>query len=127
MPAEGRGTKLSKEMRKVPQVVASLEVRCVLPAVIRKHEHGVFVASCPVLDVVSQGDTEQEAKRNLSEAVCLFLVSCFERGTLDEVLRHAGFTPAGTAKKGKPQRIAAPFFPLKVNLPFTHPALLTTS
>lgn len=63
-----------------------------LPFKIQKKK-GWFLASCPVLDVHSQGDTEEEAKKNLGEAVSLFLISCFERGTLDEVLKSCGFRP----------------------------------
>ena len=51
------------------------------------------VAACPVLDVNSQGETEQQARKNLGEAITLFLISCFERGTLDEVLKKCGFRP----------------------------------
>jgi predicted RNase H-like HicB family nuclease len=32
-----------------------------------------YVALCPEFDVASQGDTVEEAKRNLAEAVSLFL------------------------------------------------------
>ena len=34
-----------------------------------------YVALCPEFDVASQGDTVEEAKHNLSEAVSLFLES----------------------------------------------------
>jgi len=51
-----------------------------------------FLASCPILDVHSQGETEKQAKKNLIEAISLFLASCFQRGTLDEVLKKCGFT-----------------------------------
>lgn len=44
------------------------------------------VASCPILDVHSQGETDAKAKANLGEALTLFFISCFERGTLDSVL-----------------------------------------
>ena len=53
-----------------------------------------YVASCPILDVYSQGETEEQAKRNLTEALTLFFISCFERGTLDNVLKESGFKPA---------------------------------
>jgi predicted RNase H-like HicB family nuclease len=49
------------------------------------------VASCPPLDVHSQGKTEAQAKKNLIEALSLFLESCHERGTLDAVLKECGF------------------------------------
>ncbi len=53
-----------------------------------------FLASCPILDVHSQGDTKEQAKKNLGEALSLFFISCFERGVLDAVLKDCGFKPA---------------------------------
>jgi predicted RNase H-like HicB family nuclease len=38
-----------------------------------EHEEDMYVALCPELDVASQGNTVEEAKSNLSEAVELFL------------------------------------------------------
>jgi len=61
-----------------------------LPAKVTKKKKW-FVASCPILDVYSQGDTEDQAKKNLAEALSLFFVSCHERGTLDAVLKDSGF------------------------------------
>jgi len=55
----------------------------------------VYISSCPILDVVSQGETEEEAKNNLVEAVTAFAISCFERGTLEKVLEQCGFKPVG--------------------------------
>ncbi len=52
-----------------------------------------FVAQCPALDVSSQGETEEEAKKNIGEALFMFLRSCYERGTLDSVLKQCGFVP----------------------------------
>ena len=52
-----------------------------------------FVASCPALDVGSQGETEEEARKNIAEALFMFLRSCFERGTLNAVLKQCGFRP----------------------------------
>ncbi len=62
-----------------------------------------YVASCPALDVFSQGETERQAERNLREALCLFLTSCVERGTLNTVLKECGFRPVSNSdpeKKG---------------------------
>jgi len=72
--------------------VAKVECNVKLPFKITKRTKW-FLASCPILDVHSQGDTEEIAKKNLVEALSLFLVSCFERGTLDEVLKKCGFSP----------------------------------
>lgn len=49
-----------------------------------------FLASCAVLDVHSQGETANKAKKNLQESIALFLMSCIERGTLDAVLKQCG-------------------------------------
>lgn len=43
-----------------------------LTAFIQREDDG-FVATCPELDVVSQGDTIESARDNLREAVELFL------------------------------------------------------
>ncbi len=63
-----------------------------LPIKVVKKERW-FIASCPALDVVDQGDTAEEAKAHLGEALMLFLESCLDRGVLEEVLRDCGFEP----------------------------------
>ena len=68
----------------------SIEFKVKLPFKLTKRAKW-FLSSCPVLDVHSQGDTEQSAKDHLIEAVSLFLSSCFERGVLDDVLKECGF------------------------------------
>ena len=45
-----------------------------LTAIIEKEE-GVYVALCPELDIASQGDSIEEAKANLVEALELFFKS----------------------------------------------------
>ena len=69
-----------------------------LPGLLKKKKTH-WVSFCPVLDVFSQGSTEEEAKANLEEAVKLFLISCYERGTLEEVLKECGFKLADKKKK----------------------------
>ncbi len=76
-----------------------------------------FISSCDLLDVHSQGRTRDEAHRNLRDALASFLISCYERGTLDEVLRGAGFV----AVRGQRSRYASMprgSKPLTVPLPF---------
>ncbi len=46
-------------------------------AIVDREDTG-YVAICPELDVVSQGDTVEEAKANLREAVELFLETADE-------------------------------------------------
>ena len=52
-------------------------------AVIEREGDG-YVSFCPEVDVVSQGDTVQEASANLREAVELF----FETASEDEISRR---------------------------------------
>jgi len=51
-----------------------------LTAIIEKEGNG-YVALCPELDVASQGDTIEESRKNLLEAVELF----FETASSEEV------------------------------------------
>ncbi|OGW48254.1 MAG: hypothetical protein A2Y66_02745 [Nitrospirae bacterium RBG_13_41_22] len=67
---------------------ASLQYK--LPVSIKKKGRW-YIASCPILDVCTQGETEKKAKSNLVEALRLFLISCIERGTLDAVIRECRF------------------------------------
>ena len=49
-------------------------------AIIEKEDDG-YVALCPELDIASQGNTVEEAKGNLHEAIELF----FEHASKDEI------------------------------------------
>ncbi len=53
-------------------------------------EDGGFVALCPEVDVASQGDTVEEAKRNLTEAVELFF-ECASKAEVDQRLSSESF------------------------------------
>jgi len=53
-----------------------------LTAIIRK-EGGGYSALCPEIDVASQGDTIEEAKINLKEAVELFF-ECASKEEIDD-------------------------------------------
>ena len=62
--------------------------------IFHKLEGDWHIASCHVLDVHSQGHTKEEATKNIIEAIQLFIESCFERGTLERVLKDRGFKAA---------------------------------
>jgi predicted RNase H-like HicB family nuclease len=63
-----------------------------LTAVLTSEGDG-FVAFCPEIDVVSQGDTVEEAKANLREAVELFL-ECASTTEIGERLSFESFVSA---------------------------------
>ncbi len=54
-------------------------------------EDDLFVGLAPELDVSSFGESLEEAKRSLEEAAEAFVEECEAMGTLEEVLREAGF------------------------------------
>ena len=51
-----------------------------------------FIAYCPELEIASQGKTEGQARSRIKEAVELFLEETKKIGTLQEVLKTAGFS-----------------------------------
>jgi predicted RNase H-like HicB family nuclease len=77
-----------------------------------KREGRWYIAHCPSLDVSTQGKTLEEAKKNLIEACELFLISCLERGTLEQAFRELGVIPAKVA-----QPIPRHAFPIAINVP----------
>ena len=56
-------------------------------------EGKTYVAYSPELDVSSCGQTVDEARKNLKEALLGFLESAHDRGTLEEILAEAGYLP----------------------------------
>jgi predicted RNase H-like HicB family nuclease len=55
-------------------------------------ESNLYVGLCPDLEVSSFGETLEEAKHSLHEALEAFIEECEAMGTLGEVLEEAGFT-----------------------------------
>src|SRR5262249_36800828 len=78
-----------------------------------------FIATCDALDVCSQGETKEKALHNLADALNEFFVSCFERGTLNAVLRDAGFIPSHPRPGSSATRVwKGEVETLKVSVPF---------
>jgi predicted RNase H-like HicB family nuclease len=50
-----------------------------------------FIAKCPELDFVSQGQTKEEAKSNLMEVIDIQFEEMTELGTLNEYLEECGY------------------------------------
>ncbi len=67
-------------------------------------EDKMFFAHCPELDIGSQGDTVEEANRNLKDAVVLYLNTIEELGTRKEIFKKKNikiyhYKPKPTLKK----------------------------
>jgi predicted RNase H-like HicB family nuclease len=54
-------------------------------------EGKTFIAYSPKLDISSCGNSVEEARKNLKTAVRLFLEEAEKMGTLEEILREAGY------------------------------------
>ncbi|MBT9160895.1 MAG: type II toxin-antitoxin system HicB family antitoxin [Dehalococcoidia bacterium] len=54
-------------------------------------ESNLYVSICPELNVSSFGETVEEAKHSLYEAVEAFIEECQAMGTLEEVMSETGF------------------------------------
>ena len=65
-------------------------MRLIFTAFIREEAEGGYSVLWPEFDVVSQGETIEEAKKNIVEAVELYLGSAKELGILEEILEDAG-------------------------------------
>jgi predicted RNase H-like HicB family nuclease len=65
-----------------------------------------FVAHCPELDVSSCGHNVDEARGNLKTAVRLFVEEAEKLGTLDDILKEAGYQ-RGTDGTWRSPRIVA--------------------
>ncbi len=55
-------------------------------------EGDLYVALSPELNVSSFGETIEDAKKSIREAIEIFVEECRELGTLEDVLEESGFS-----------------------------------
>ena len=60
-------------------------------------EGKMYVAYVPELDLSSCGATEEEAQKNIRDAVRGFLETSADMGTLPEILKEAGYEQTGNS------------------------------
>jgi len=58
-------------------------------------EGNLYVAQALPLNVMSCGASLKEARRNLDEAIALFLKTAADQGNLEQVLEEAGYRRTG--------------------------------
>lgn len=91
-----------------------------------KKEGDWYVSECHSLPVTSQGRTDTQAMANLMEAIQLFVESCLDRGTLEQVLIKHHWKPT----LRPPRDVPPGTFALPVPLPHVvkrHRSLATKS
>jgi len=64
-------------------------------------EGDVYIALSPELNVSSFGDTIEDARKSVKEAIEAFIEECGRMGTLEDVLEEAGFSKAGDLWKAR--------------------------
>lgn len=62
----------------------------ILTCIVKKEKCGGYSSLCPELDVASRGDTIEEARKNLEEAVTGHLLTAKQEGMFDEILEELG-------------------------------------
>ncbi len=73
--------------------MAQINIIFKLSVTIRHDEEaGAFVSHCPLLNIFSQGDSEEEAKEAVKEAVSLQLNALYQFDRLHQLLLRSGFT-----------------------------------
>ncbi len=55
-------------------------------------EGDAYVALAPDINVSSFGETVEDAKKSIKEAIGIFVEECQEIGTLEDVLEESGFS-----------------------------------
>jgi len=69
-------------------------------------EGETFIAYSPKLDISSCGNTMDEARKNLKTAVRLFLEEAEKMGTLEEILKEAGYEKTSLDRWMTPRLVA---------------------
>lgn len=62
-------------------------------------EEDVYVALAPDINVSSFGETVEDSKKSLREAIEAFIEECENMGTLEDVLEESGFQKIGDSWK----------------------------
>jgi len=114
-------------------VAISVDLLCT----VKKEAEDLWVTGCPLLDLYSQGSSEDDAKSSLEEAILLWVENCLERGTLEQALRECGFhivRPQAIHEGGqhiavrlaaKRERLPANTFPIHLSIPAYQAAALS--
>jgi predicted RNase H-like HicB family nuclease len=68
----------------------SIEIKVRFPVALHA-EGDDIIAYIPLLNIASTGATKDEALANVVEALKVWVVSCYERGTLEAALKECGF------------------------------------
>lgn len=71
----------------------------IVTCIVKKEKNGGYCSLCPELDVASRGDTIEEARKNLQEAVTGHLQTARQEGIFDEILEQLGLSEKDIIKE----------------------------
>ena len=89
----------------------------IMTCIVRREQYGGYSSLCPELDVASRGDTIEEARRNLQEAVTGHLQTAQQEGILDVLLERLGLSKKDILQSVHHVTVASFSSPLTVPLP----------
>ncbi len=89
----------------------------ILTCIINKERRGGYSALCPELDVASRGDSIEEARENLEEAVRGHLLTAKQEGLFSEILERLGLREEDLAKGQHPISVSSFSSAMTVPLP----------
>ena len=73
---------------RVTTMTESIALDVHLRAYVRRDTPKRWIATCPLVGVVTQGASADDARQCLQDAVELWFESCVERGVLEQALRE---------------------------------------
>ena len=74
-----------------------------------------FIAKCPELDFISQGQTKEDARNNILEVIKIQFEEMTESGTLGDYLEECGFKKDRDHFVLQNEMISLEKYPLQVN------------
>lgn len=92
----------------------TMERQILLNVILIADLDGGYVAQCPELGVTSQGETVEDALKNIKETSELYLESAEELGIMDEVLEKLGLTKKDLKKEMVVPKIISSNIPVKI-------------
>ena len=105
---------LGQRLKYEHNLLGNMENKVLLNVAIKEEPEGGYSVVCTDLDVASQGETIDEALKNIKEAVELYIESAEELGIMDEVLEKLNLTKDDLKEDISVPRILKTEIPVKL-------------
>ena len=88
----------------------------ILTVTLKPEPEGGYSVICNEVEVASQGETVDEALKNIKESIELYLESAEELGIMDDVFERLGLTKEDLKKHVLPSKTFTASIPVEVSL-----------